>query len=570
MGKRGDENQVVYVDGDIPQLSLQLGQLLVDSSQVSPGTTNLQQCTSQNPLVYEPLQGGYPLNAYEVATGVAPANYLVPWYVRGRYATFADWLLVCNLADAEGFLDADYAILADTTLPKKCDFRGFQITGAFYTDHLRYNYGWVKSWRAEQPRISGCFSCDYTGINTNGGASQTLTVRGGTAFGVVPSVLNPGTFWCKIGITSVTSLVISADYFDVNQNLFTGGIARYVHLTGGTGGGGIHANTFKNIDASDNSLANFGFLQDDTLRYVNYIENVYYENGSDIRGNFHIVGFQGDANSPPRTDRFTHILNAVGINSQCSKDFPSFTVNNTAVGGSWDILDSSGKPPCISHSGGASVSVIADTATPTAAGYRYQADFADAFDQFIVTLQPCGCDRFGLWVFYNSSADFEAITSNDGSGEQSVNVRQIVVSGDYKMLRIAGTASLTTTTVVTLYAYGAVGGATKTMSLIGVFGGGERAVIPPQRPVTRYRYGSATYNPPSLADGAGDTTTVSVTNAALGDLAQASFSLDLQGITVTAWVSAANTVSVRFQNESGGLLDLGSGTLRVQTQTPYA
>jgi hypothetical protein len=45
-----------------------------------------------------------------------------------------------------------------------------------------------------------------------------------------------------------------------------------------------------------------------------------------------------------------------------------------------------------------------------------------------------------------------------------------------------------------------------------------------------------------------------------------SFSLDLQGITVTAYVSAANTVSVRFQNESGGTLDLGSGTLRVRVR----
>lgn len=76
------------------------------------------------------------------------------------------------------------------------------------------------------------------------------------------------------------------------------------------------------------------------------------------------------------------------------------------------------------------------------------------------------------------------------------------------------------------------------------------------------RTGSATFNPASLADGAGETTTVTVVGAALGDYAIASFSLDTQGITITAWVSAADTVSVRFQNESGGLLDIGSGTLR--------
>lgn len=76
--------------------------------------------------------------------------------------------------------------------------------------------------------------------------------------------------------------------------------------------------------------------------------------------------------------------------------------------------------------------------------------------------------------------------------------------------------------------------------------------------------GSATYDPGSLADGVGATTTVTATGAALGDSASATFSLDLQGITLTAWVSAANTVSVRFQNESGGTLDLASGTLRVR------
>jgi len=78
--------------------------------------------------------------------------------------------------------------------------------------------------------------------------------------------------------------------------------------------------------------------------------------------------------------------------------------------------------------------------------------------------------------------------------------------------------------------------------------------------------GSATYNPPSLNDGDGTTTTVTVTGAVLGDYAEASFSNSLQGIMMTAFVSAADTVSVRFQNETGGVLDLASGTLRARVR----
>ena len=55
-------------------------------------------------------------------------------------------------------------------------------------------------------------------------------------------------------------------------------------------------------------------------------------------------------------------------------------------------------------------------------------------------------------------------------------------------------------------------------------------------------------------------------DTALGDFAEASFSLDLQGIGLTAYVSAANTVSVRFQNESTAAVDLGSGTLRARVR----
>lgn len=82
------------------------------------------------------------------------------------------------------------------------------------------------------------------------------------------------------------------------------------------------------------------------------------------------------------------------------------------------------------------------------------------------------------------------------------------------------------------------------------------------RPIPTMLSGTATYDPGSLADGAGATTTVTVTGAALGDIALASFSLDISGISVTAYVSAADTVSVRFQNETTGTLDLAEGTLK--------
>lgn len=69
--------------------------------------------------------------------------------------------------------------------------------------------------------------------------------------------------------------------------------------------------------------------------------------------------------------------------------------------------------------------------------------------------------------------------------------------------------------------------------------------------------GSEVYDPASLTTGSGATSTgATVTGAALGDLVVCSFSLDLQGIVLTAYVQAANTVKARFQNQTGGTIDL--------------
>lgn len=81
--------------------------------------------------------------------------------------------------------------------------------------------------------------------------------------------------------------------------------------------------------------------------------------------------------------------------------------------------------------------------------------------------------------------------------------------------------------------------------------------------ITAVLFGSKTFNPASLVDAAGETTSLTVTGAALGDFCVPAFSLDLQDILLTAYVQAANTVEFRFQNEGAATVDLASGTLSV-------
>ena len=75
---------------------------------------------------------------------------------------------------------------------------------------------------------------------------------------------------------------------------------------------------------------------------------------------------------------------------------------------------------------------------------------------------------------------------------------------------------------------------------------------------------SATLDAGSLADAAGESDTIAVPGVALGDMVLGvSFGVSLAGITATAYVSAADTVTIRVQNESAGTVDLASTTVRV-------
>lgn len=80
-----------------------------------------------------------------------------------------------------------------------------------------------------------------------------------------------------------------------------------------------------------------------------------------------------------------------------------------------------------------------------------------------------------------------------------------------------------------------------------------------------YLDGTFSWNPGLIANGSGLTSaSVTVTGAAFGDFVQVAAPYSLQGVTATAFVSAANTALVRLQNSTGAGVTLASGTWRVR------
>lgn len=74
---------------------------------------------------------------------------------------------------------------------------------------------------------------------------------------------------------------------------------------------------------------------------------------------------------------------------------------------------------------------------------------------------------------------------------------------------------------------------------------------------------TATYDPPSLAAGAQQSTTVTLVGAALGNTVLCSFSKALNGTRLWAEVTAANTVTVYHRNDTGAAVDIAIGLLKV-------
>lgn len=79
----------------------------------------------------------------------------------------------------------------------------------------------------------------------------------------------------------------------------------------------------------------------------------------------------------------------------------------------------------------------------------------------------------------------------------------------------------------------------------------------------------ATVDAASLIDAAGETHTVAVPGVALGDMVIAvSLGVDIAGLIVTGYVSAASVVTIQIQNESAGTVDLASTALKILVGRP--
>jgi len=81
-------------------------------------------------------------------------------------------------------------------------------------------------------------------------------------------------------------------------------------------------------------------------------------------------------------------------------------------------------------------------------------------------------------------------------------------------------------------------------------------------------FGTLTWDPASVAAGGSiQLSGITVLGALPGDIVQASFSLDTQGMILTGAATANDLCRVTLFNPTGGAIDLASGTLRISTTT---
>jgi hypothetical protein len=512
----------------------------------------------------------YPLTEAEDDAGIVTlANMALPPYWRGRYLTWADFTAACDEADAEGLIEPEgYTLTGNITLPRKVRCIG-ALAGAFtvtYTQQSAGGYvdGLTLSDNGATLILSGVQRCAFLNIRC-----RKVEIDGFNS--------SYGFFWNVMIGWMVEEVEADITLWAINQNTWIACVMRYFHTEGDTStyaATEFNANKLFACDFSnygDASLPVAGCRQNDSVGRKNTLYGPYIEvANSAIVGNWVVYDLHSDGDQPPEVGLDCHVFGGNSNNEKTAGDYLSISTVNMITGGDWRVRGSDNKPPSYGHTGGASVSVQADATEPFGAGSRYEATFADAGDRFTIQVRGSGRTTCSGYVFYKSASDFVQIDVTDGTSTASLTARPVVIDAvnNWKMVRFRGPAHAVNGAGVSLYAYAGVGGAAKTMSLGSSSAGAEQACVTPQRPEITRRFARATVNPASLTDGTWTApVTITVTGAALGDVVDSSFSLDLQAVQLKAYVSAANTVAYTFGNETGGTIDLGEGEVYVEART---
>lgn len=257
-----------------------------------------------------------------------------------------------------------------------------------------------------------------------------------------------------------------------------------------------HANLVFMADITNASGT--GLTNTDNKQQTNWAIGLYYESGKRPVGNFHIMYFHGDDDSPPLVHRDNHLLGSTNVIERNRSDFLAYSDVNIAAGGDWDYLDSSGKPSSLSTFSSATATVSTDITEPSGAGKKYECTFTSSFSGLTITVPPTQTERGTAFIYFQGTdPELVEVSRGGGGGTSYYTTRSVDMGTGWKLLRVSFNTVTGATTTIKLYAYTSVGGASRTLTVGGYFVTQEKAARLPaslKRPARRVNNAIAVHN----------------------------------------------------------------------------
>lgn len=298
-----------------------------------------------------------------------------------------------------------------------------------------------------------------------------------------------GTFWNNIeNLYCAGTLFIDVDQGQsVNQNVFGVVVAAGGLHIKGVAVAGIRAaynNIFKSIDTTNANLTavdgstGWHVLNDSVLNQTNSIHSWDAEVSGKmgIYGNWNVLNALTDANATPIaiTDR-NHSLFSVGKVQRNDGDFFAGGVNNLAVGGEWDVLDSTlRKPYCVTAYGTIATSTpYGATACPSQINKEYAFETSSTFSGFRIFVN-CPSQQIVTLCMWYQGGDPAAVETDGGA---STGFTSYTHSSGWKLARVVLPSM---TNYVTIFLNGA-SASYKRFSINSIFATAGKTVMLPTK-----------------------------------------------------------------------------------------